>query len=120
MFNEIRSLDQQIAQLQARRDELFRSKRKEAVELARTLVQQFQLTPSQVALSSLSRSHAPSKLKRPATFYDPGRGLSWDGTLSGKGRKPNWIKAAMEDGTIEHFRIQVQSANANSNTATGT
>ena len=110
MFNEIRSLDQQIAQLQARRDELFRSKRKEAVELARTLVQQFQLTPAQVALSSLSRSHAPAKLKRPATFYDPSSGLSWDGTLSGKGRKPNWIKAAMEDGTIEHFRIQVQSA----------
>ena len=111
MFNEIRSLDQQIAQLQAQRDALFRSKRKEAVELARDLVQRFQLTPAQVALSSLSRTHAPNKLKRPATFYDPSRGLSWDGTLSGKGRKPNWIKAAMEDGTIEHFRIQVQSAN---------
>ena len=111
MFTEIRSLDQQIAQLQARRDELFRSKRKEAVAAARTLVEQFQLTPAQVNLSSLSRSQAPAKLKRPATFYDPNRGLSWDGTITGKGRKPDWIKAAIEDGTIEHFRIQIQRAN---------
>ncbi|MDD0813248.1 H-NS histone family protein [Curvibacter sp. HBC28] len=111
MFNEIRALDQQIAQLQARRDELFRAKRKEAVEVARSLVEAFQLTPSQVNLSSLSRTRAPTILKRPTTFYDPNRGLAWDGTLTGKGRKPDWIKAAMENGTIEHFRVQIQRAN---------
>jgi len=110
MYSEIRVLDQQIAQLQAQRDELFRTKRKEAVSTARSLVEAFQLTPAQVNLSSLSRSHAPVKLKRPTTFYDPNRGLSWDGTLSGKGRKPAWIMAAIEDGTIEHFRVQVQRA----------
>ncbi|MDD0837995.1 H-NS histone family protein [Curvibacter sp. HBC61] len=110
MYNEIRVLDQQIAELSARREALFQSKRQEAVQLARALVQQFQLTPAQVQLSSLSRSRAPVKLKRPATFYDPNRGLSWDGTVTGPGRKPDWIKAAIEDGTIEFFRIQVQSA----------
>lgn len=110
MFNEIRALDQQISQLRAQRDELFKFQKAEAVKLVRSLVNQFQLTPAQVNLSSLSRSKAPVKLKRPTTFYDPNRGLSWDGTLSGKGRKPDWIKAAIEDGTIEFFRVNVQRA----------
>lgn len=110
MFNEIRALDQQISQLRAQRDELFKIQKVEAVKLVRSLVNQFQLTPAQVNLSSLSRSQAPVKLKRPTTFYDPNRGLSWDGTLSGKGRKPDWIKAAIEDGTIEFFRVNVQRA----------
>lgn len=110
MFNEIRALDQQISQLRAQRDELFKIQKAEAVKLARSLVDQFQLTPAQVNLSSLSRSQAPVKLKRPTTFYDPNRGFAWDGTLSGKGRKPDWIKAAIEDGTIEFFRVNVQRA----------
>ena len=110
MFNEIRALDQQISQLRAQRDELFKFQKAEAVKLVRSLVNQFQLTPAQVNLSSRSRSQAPVKLKRPTTFYDPNRGLSWDGTLSGKGRKPDWIKAAIEDGTIEFFRVNVQRA----------
>jgi len=110
MFNEIRALDQQISQLRAQREELFRIQKAEVVKLVRSLVNQFQLTPAQVNLSSLSRSQASVKLKRPTTFYDPNRGLSWDGTLSGKGRKPDWIKAAIEDGTIEFFRVNVQRA----------
>ena len=110
MFNEIRALDQQISQLRAQRDELFKIQKAEAVKLVRSLVNQFQLTPAEVNRSSLSRSQAPVKLKRPTTFYDPNRGLSWDGTLSGKGRKPEWIKAAIEDGTIEFFRVSVQRA----------
>ena len=110
MFNEIRALDQQISQLRAQRDELFKIQKVEADKLVRSLVNQFQLTPAQVNLSSLTPSQAPVKLKRPTTFYDPNRGLSWDGTLSGKGRKPDWIKAAIEDGTIEFFRVNVQRA----------
>lgn len=110
MFNEIRALDEQISQLQARRAELFKTQKAEAIRVARTLVDQFQLTPLQVNLSSLSRSLAPMKLKRPTTFYDPNRGLAWDGSLSGKGRKPDWIKAAVEDGTIEFFRVNIQRA----------
>lgn len=110
MFKEIRALDEQISQLQSRREELFKIQRAEAIRVVRTLVDQFQLTPSQVTLSSLSRSLAPVKLKRPTTFYDPNRGLAWDGSLSGKGRKPDWIKAAVEDGTIEFFRVNIQRA----------
>lgn len=110
MFNEIRALDQQISQLRAQRDELFKIQKAEAVKLVRSLVNQFQLTPAQVNLSSLSRSQAPVKLKRPTTFYDPNRGLSWTAPSSGKGRKPEWIKAAIEDGTIEFFRVSVQRA----------
>ena len=110
MFKEIRALDEQISQLQSRREELFKAQRAEAIRVVRTLVDQFQLTPSQVNLSSLSRSLAPVKLKRPTTFYYPNRGLAWDGSLSGKGRKPDWIKAAVEDGTIEFFRVNIQRA----------
>jgi len=110
MFKEIRALDEQISQLQARRAELLKTQKAEAIRVVRTLVDQFNLTPAQVNLSSLSRSLAPVKLKRPTTFYDPNRGLAWDGSLSGKGRKPDWIKAAVEDGTIEFFRVNIQRA----------
>jgi DNA-binding protein H-NS len=108
MLKEIRELDAQIAKLQAQRDALFASAKAQALIKARALVAQYGMTAAQVGLSSISRAPAPRKSHRPTTFYDPNRGLSWDGTLSGKGRKPDWIRAAILDGTIESFRVMVQ------------
>ena len=76
MNTEIRELDRQIAELQARRDKLVKENKSQAIETARKLVQEFALTPSQVGLSSMSRNPLPSSTKRPTTFYDPNRGLS--------------------------------------------
>ena len=104
------SLDRQIAELQARRDKLVKENKSQAIETARKLVQEFALTPSQVGLSSMSRNPLPSSTKRPTTFYEPNRGLSWDGSLTSRGRKPAWIVQAINDKTIELFRVQVQSA----------
>jgi len=107
---EIRELDRQIAELQARRDELFKEYKSQAIQTARQLVEQYGLTPIQVGLGSISRNPLPPSTKRPTTFYDPNRGLSWDGSLAGRGRKPAWIVKAIEDKTIEFFRVQLQSA----------
>lgn len=109
MNTEIRDLDRQIAELQARRDKLVREKKGHALQTVRELVAQFGLTPAQVGLGSLSRRPLPASTKRPTTFYDPNRGLAWDGSLNGEGRKPAWIRQAVEDNTIESFRVMVQS-----------
>ncbi|BEU98905.1 H-NS histone family protein (plasmid) [Acidovorax sp. DW039] len=114
MTTEIQELDRQIAELQARRDKLVREHKSEAIKTARQLVEQFSLTPAQVGLGSISRKPLPPSTKRPTTFYDPNRGLSWDGSLSSRGRKPAWIAQAIADKTIEFFRVKVQSATTNS------
>lgn len=106
MFSEIRAINEQIARLQAQRDALFQEKRREAVAQARALVDQFGLTPAQVDLSSMSRTVLEVKSHRPTTFYDPNRGLSWNGELKAKGRKPTWIQAAIADGSIEKYRVK--------------
>lgn len=109
MNTEIRELNRQIAELQARRDKLVREHKSQAIETARHLVTEFGLTPSQVGLGSISRKPLPPTTKRPTTFYDPNRGLAWDGSLSSRGRKPAWIMQAIKDKTIESFRVMVQS-----------
>lgn len=110
MTTEIRELDRQIAELQARRDKLVREHKSQAIQTARQLVAQFGLTPAQVGLGSISRKPLPPATKRPTTFYDPNTGSAWDGSLSGRGRKPAWIQQAIEAKTIESFRVMVQSA----------
>ncbi|BEU96264.1 H-NS histone family protein [Acidovorax sp. DW039] len=114
MNKDIRELDRQIADLQARRDKLIREHRSQAIQTARRLVEEFGLTPSQVGLGSISRKPLPPSTKRPTTFYDPNHGLSWDGSLTSRGRKPAWITQAIADKTIEFFRIKVQSATTDS------
>lgn len=110
MNPEIKAIDQQIAELQARRDRLVHDYKRQAIDTARQLVAQFGLTPAQVGLGSISRKPLPPSTKRPTTFYDPNKGLAWDGSLNSRGRKPAWIQQAIEDGTIESFRVMVQSA----------
>ena len=110
MQAEIKELDRQIAELQARRDALFKEYKNQAIQTARQLVEQYGLTPIQVGLGSISRNPLQPSTKRPTTFYYPNRGLSWDGSMAGRGRKPAWIVKAIEDKTIEFFRVQVQSA----------
>jgi DNA-binding protein H-NS len=110
MNPEIKAIDQQIAELQARRDRLAHEYKRQAIETSRQLVAQFGLTPAQVGLGSISRKPLPPSTKRPTTFYDPNTGLAWDGSLSGRGRKPAWIQQAIEAKTIESFRVMVQSA----------
>lgn len=109
MHVEIQELDRQIAELQSRRDALLLEHKQKAVQTARQLVKQFGLTHAQVGLSSISRSELRAKTKRPTTFYDPNRGLAWDGSLNGMGRKPDWIRQAIADKTVESFRVMVQT-----------
>lgn len=109
MHIDIQELDRQIAELKSRRDALLLEHKQKAVQTARQLVKQFELTHAQVGLSSISNTKLRSKTKRPTTFYDPNRGLAWDGSLNGRGRKPAWIRQAIEDKTVESFRVMVQT-----------
>ena len=76
---EIRELDRQIAELQARRDALFKEYKSQAIQTARQLVEQYGLTPIQVGLGSISRNPLPPSTKRTTNIKEPKSGLSWDG-----------------------------------------
>lgn len=111
MNQELKQLDEQIAELQQRRAALFNQLKPQALEQARRIVEDFNLTASQIGLTSMSRKPLSlSTPKRPVTFYDPNTGRKWDGALSSRGRKPDWIKEAISNGTVEHFRVQLVQA----------
>lgn len=108
---ELQSVNEQLAALNKRKQQLESQLKPLALAKVRELVAIYGLTQAQVGLSSMSRVQAkPSRKMGVTTFYDPNRGLAWDGTLSGKGRKPDWINKAIADGTIEHFRVKIQSS----------
>jgi hypothetical protein len=72
-------------------------------------VEQFGLTHTQVGFGSISRTRLTTPTKRPTTFYDSNRGLSWGDSLQSKGRKHAWIRQAIEINTIESYRFTAQS-----------
>ena len=112
LFSEILELDRQIAELQARREVYLQQKRDEALSTARDLVARFSLTPAQLQLGSSAQAVRASKVSRPITFSDPIRGLSWDGDIQARGRKPAWIQAAIDNGSIEEYRVASKPAAA--------
>ena len=73
--------------------------------MARDLVTRFRLTPAQIRLDSKAQEVKGAKASRPITFSDPVRGLTWDGDPQARGRKPAWIQAAIDNGSIEDYRV---------------
>ncbi|MBV8621794.1 MAG: H-NS histone family protein [Curvibacter sp.] len=105
LFSEIHELDRQLAELKAQRDEWLTQKRADALVLARHLVERFGLTAAQLQFPVETPAARPPSPPRPVTFRDPARGLSWNGEWPSRGRKPAWIQAAIDDGSIEQYRV---------------
>ncbi len=61
-----------------------------------------------ITCTDLGCSVRPSgkREKKVVTFRNPETGDTWDGDLDQKGRKPDWIKAKIKDGTIDRYRVK--------------
>jgi DNA-binding protein H-NS len=106
-MSRIEELDRQIADLMAKKKSLLDEERKGALAEARKIIQTFGFSARELGLSA-GAAPAASKGKKergPATFRDPATGDEWDGALNRQGRKPAWIMAKINDGTIEKYRV---------------
>lgn len=107
-MDALEELEQQIAELQAKKKAILDIKRADDLEGARRLVRQHGFTAKELLITASVGTKRGPKEKKPITFRDdrdPANVLEWDGELMQKGQKPKWIKDRVADGTIETFRV---------------
>ncbi len=89
------ALEKQIADTQ-------RAERAEAVAQVRALMSQYGLTLADIGAKSTSAAKRGTGTKVAAKYRDPATGNAW----SGRGLKPNWLKAALEAGrSLSDFAV---------------
>lgn len=89
------ALEKQIADTQ-------RAERAEAVAQVRALMSQYGLTLADIGTKSAAPKRS-SGAKVAAKYRDPETGNAW----SGRGLKPNWLKAALEAGrSLSDFAVR--------------
>ena len=104
-LNEVQSIDVQIAELQAKRKSILDEKRATALNEAKTLINTFGFTVSELGLSkapSATNSDTPKKPRTPkyANPADPTQ-------TYGGGAKPTWLKDILAaGGKLEDMRIK--------------
>lgn len=87
MTSKLTELQQQIAQLQKERDELFHAEKAKAIEDVRTLVKTFSLNLKEI-MAEPKKTRAKAEVK-----YQQG-----DNTWTGRGRKPKWVEDFIASG----------------------
>ena len=103
MDNEIQELEQQIAELQAKKQSILNSKRKLALEEARNSIRLYGFTAYELGL--LGSKVKASALAKEARYQNPDNPAeTWHG---GKGPKPKWVRALLDAGaSLEEFLIK--------------
>ena len=102
-MSEIDDLAKEIATLQERMQGLINANRNQVLEEMRNNVRQYGFTAQELGLSGQQKKGV--KAKKAVTYRDKETGSEWDGELNQKGRKPQWIKDRIADGSIEQFRV---------------
>lgn len=103
-LDELDDLEQQISVLQAKKQEFLDSKRNVVLEEIRNHIRRYGFTAQDLGLGVPLKK--PAKAKKPITYLDVANGKEWDGEVGQKGRKPEWIKTRIADGTIEQYRVK--------------
>jgi DNA-binding protein H-NS len=89
MSNELQTIEQQIAQLQAKKQEILNSKRNTALEETRNNVRLYGFTSAELGLGK-SAAQVTEKPKAAAKYVNPANTTqTWAG---GKGPIPKWVK----------------------------
>ena len=101
-MNEIQTIEEQIAALQAQKKALLESERKEALKQVKQSIQSFNFTASELGLSAAG-GRAAGRAKREPIYRNPhNANETWAG-----GAKPKWVQAFLANGgNIEDCRIQ--------------
>ena len=103
-MSKLEELQKQIAELQRQAQVILDAKRNDVLEVTRNNVRQYGFTAQELGIGTQGKKSA--KVKKPVTFRDPETGKEWDGELTQKGRKPEWIKDKITDGTIDQFKVK--------------
>ncbi len=102
-MNEIQTIEEQIAALQAQKKALLESERKEALRQARQLIQTFNFNTVELGLATAPVRGSAGKSKREPIYRNPHNA---DETWAG-GAKPKWVQAYLANGgNIEDCRIK--------------
>lgn len=107
-LNEVQSIDEQIAALQAQKKKLLDAKRTDALKEVLTLVRTFGFTAQELGLvAPVKASGASSKAKAEAKYQNPNNPAeTWHG---GKGPRPKWVKEYLNNsGLLEDILIKKQ------------
>ena len=83
-------LQKQIKDLEAIAETARKQELAQIIETIRKQIQIYKITPQELGFKVEER-------KKPIALYRDESGKSW----SGKGRRPNWIKKRIEEGTLD-------------------
>lgn len=93
--SELEKLDQQIKELENKRQAILNEKRDEKLAQAKEIIRDYGFTASELGLSK-GKKKATNKPKADAQYANPKNpSQTWAG---GKGRKPIWVKEHLEKG----------------------
>lgn len=92
-MDQVTQLDQQIAELQAKRQEIITSQRAKAAEEIRAVIRQYGFSAQELGLGTHKTKTAVSREAKYANPQNPAQ--TWAG---GKGKRPNWVRAHLERG----------------------
>lgn len=102
--SEIEKLEQQIKELQEKRQSILNEKRKEKLSEVKIIVRDYGFTATDLGLSA-KKKKSTDKPKAEAQYVNPkDPSQTWAG---GKGRKPAWVKDHLaKGGKIEDLEIK--------------
>lgn len=99
---EIEELKKKLTEAEAGKMAQFKAENKEIIKNMRETIQQRGITAQDLGF-------APKKAAKEGksiTYRDSTTGDEWDGEVNQKGRKPEWIKQKIANGTIEQYRVE--------------
>lgn len=107
MSNELEQLENQIAELQARKQTILDGQRKLVLDEMRNNIRLYGFTATELGLGGTKSAKAKSTAStdKQARYANPANPLqTWRG---GKGPKPAWVKAQLAAGkSLENLRIK--------------
>jgi len=101
-MNDLKNLLAQKAAIEKQIEEAARRQRSDAIAKVKSLMAEHGLSIADLGARSAAKAARPAGSKVPAKFRDAATGNSW----SGRGLRPNWLKAALATGKkLEDFAV---------------
>ncbi len=94
-LDEISAIDQQIAELAAKKQALLSGRRQEAIQQAKALIAQYSLTAAELGFRARGKAAADTVKAAPKYANPANPNQTWAG---GKGARPKWVKEHLTKG----------------------
>ena len=93
-MDQLEQLEQQIAQLQAKRQEILNTKRSQVLDQLRAAIRLYGFSAHELGIGSATgKSKSAPRDAKYANPQNPSQ--TWAG---GKGKRPNWVRLHLEQG----------------------